>query len=113
MQAFIKKVKNIKDVKISMEDVTRFEKISALNILFFTNNHFKSIDKVTFLNIKVINIPKSENNSIMRKVFIFLNGVIDGLKYDSILFQKLLYLDGGIGFFKKELIYTYDLCNLD
>ena len=113
MNAFIAKVQLIKEQILSLEDVTRFEKIRALNALFFTNDHFNTIDKVTFLNLKVINIPQSENNSIIRKVFNFLNEFIDGLKYDSILFQKLLYLDGGIGFYQKELVYTYDLCNLE
>ena len=113
MYAFIKNIKLIKDEILILEDVTRFEKIRALNAIFFTNDHFTTIDKVTFLNLKVINIPQSENNSIMRKVFNFLNGFIDGLTYDSILFPKLLYLDGGIGFYQKELVYTYDLCDLE
>lgn len=113
MNAFIKKIQVIKDEILLLEDVTKFEKIRALNAIFFTNNHFTSIDKVTFLNLKVINIPQSENNSIIRKVFNFLNGFIDGLTYDSILFPKLLYLDGGFGFYQNELVYTYDLCDLE
>ena len=113
VNTFITQIKLSKEKILSFKEVTKFEKIRALNAIFLTNDQFTSIDKVSFLNIKAINILQSENNSIIRKVFNFLNGVIANLEFENILFPKLLYLDDGLGFYQKKLVYTYDLCNLE
>ena len=93
--------------------MTKFEKIRALNAIFCTNAHFRNQEEITFLNLKVVVTPESEKNSIIYKVYNFLDEFIKGLSYESIIFQSLLYLDGGIGFYKNEPVYCYDLSNLE
>ncbi len=113
IKSFLDYIDNTKDKILSIENVTKFEKIRALNVIFCTNAHFRRQEEITFLNLKVVNTPESEKNSIIYKVYNFFDEFIKGLSYDSIIFQSLLYLDGGIGFYKNEPVYCYDLCNLE
>ena len=56
---------------------------------------------------------EKEDNSIMDKVYQFYQAFFNGLTEDSNIFFYLLQLNSGIGFFRKQKVYTFDLTTVE
>ena len=90
------------------------EKMRALNALFLTNGSLESLDDLRKLNIRYYFMEDiiENSNSLLERVQIFLNQFIDGLNEKSVIYDNLLYIDGSSGYYKGEIVYTYDMTNL-
>ena len=65
------------------------------------------------LNIKYYFKTDIKNsNSILKRVQTFFDKFIKDLNEKSVIYQNLLYIDGGSGYYKEEKVYTYDMTNL-
>ena len=110
---YLREIENIFEDMKDNNNISMNEKIRALNALFFTNGKLENIDDLKKLNIKYYYSSKISNNSILDKVYKFLNNYIEEINEESIVYETLLYLNGGYGFYNQEKVYTYDLTNLD
>ena len=90
------------------------EKIRALNALFLSNVKLEKMEDLKELNIKIYyNTENSLNQySILGRAINFINNYIESINSNSIVYEYLLYLEGGYGYYNKEKVYTYDLTNL-
>ena len=113
MKTFLENIELVKEKIVLNEEVEIPEKIRAINALFLTTNEFSSLDKIKLLRLKAFVIDEKQRGSIMDKAFTFLNKLIETLNYDSVVFSNLLYLDGGYGLYENEVVYCYDLSNLE
>ena len=111
-QCFIEKIEEIFEKIKEHDTIPIYEKIRALNALFYTNDNIKNLDELNSLNIKYYVTSEKIENSILDKVVKFFDYYISGLNENSAVYENLLFLDGGHGFFNKEMVYTYDLTNL-
>lgn len=109
---FLEKIGEIFEEIKEKDSIPIYDKIKALNTLFFTNDKLKNIDELNQLNIKYYFTSEIVENSILDRVFKFLNKFIDNLNENSAVYENFLFLDGGHGYYNKELVYTYDLNNL-
>ena len=111
-QCFIEKIGEIFERFKNNKNLPMYEKIRALNALFFTNDNLKNMDELNLLNIKYYIVQEKVENSILDKVVTFFNKFIEGINENSVIYENLLFLDGGYGYYNKEMVYTYDLTNL-
>ena len=89
------------------------EKIKILSVYILLYSDCQTISSLNSLKIKNYIFSEKENNSIMDKVNTFFEKFIESLSEESNIFYYLLQLNSGIGYFKKEKVYTFDLTNLD
>jgi hypothetical protein len=101
--------KNI-DIK---NNISIDEKIKILSVYILLYSDCQNISSLNSLKIKNYIFSEKENNSIMDKVNTFFEKFIESLSEESNIFYYLLQLNSGIGYFKKEKVYTFDLTNLD
>ena len=113
IESFISKIMKIADEICLLKNLPIYDKIRAINALFFTINDFSNVETLNSLNLRFVVFSEKEPNSIMDKVEKFFMNFIDKLSDESIIFRNLLYLDGGYGFYNNEIVYTFDLTNLD
>ena len=111
-QCFFNKIDEIFEEIKEKDNIPIYEKIRGLNALFFTNDKLKNINELNSLNIKYYFTSEIVGNSILDKVFKFFDKYIDNLNENSAVYENLLFLYGGYGYYNKELVYTYDLNNL-
>ena len=111
-QCFIEKIGEIFENFKDNNNIPMYEKIRALNALFYINDNLGSIEELISLNIKCYIVQEKVKNSILDKVFTFFDKYIEGINENSTIYEKLLFLDGGYGYYNKEMVYTYDLTNL-
>ena len=111
---FVQNIKELSDEINLKEGISMTEKIRALNALFLTNGSLESLDDLRKLNIRYYFMEDiiENSNSLLERVRIFLNLFIDGLNEKSVIYDNLLYIDGGSGYYKGEIVYTYDMTNL-
>jgi len=100
--------KNI-DIK---DDIKIDEKIKILSVYILLYNECQTISSLNSLKIKNYIFSEKGNNSIMDKVYKFFEKFIESLSEESKMFYYLLQLNSGIGYFKKEKVYTFDLTNV-
>lgn len=112
---FVQKLKELSDEIADIKGISKSEKISAVNALFLTNGNLESLDDLIKLNVRYYYMKDiiENTNSILERVQIFLKQFIDGLNEKSVIYDNLLYIDGGSGYYKGEKVYTYDMTNLD
>ena len=109
---FIKKIREISDEFKENDEISMNEKIRALNSLFLTNGKLETMEDLNKLNLKYYYTSEAFENSIIDKVCKFFELYINCLNENSIVYENLLYIDGGYGYYRKETVYTYDLTNL-
>ena len=114
MLSFISKIEEIFEIIKEKDNniIPIYEKVRALNALFFTYSNCKDINELIALNIKYYFLSEIEENSILDRVMKFFDKYIDELNEKSVAYENLLFLDGGHGYYNKEKVYTYDLTNL-
>ena len=114
VKAFINKINEfIIKLIIPLKNIEVYEKIKVINSLFLIYYDFKSIEEINSLKLKLVVVQNKESNSIIDKVMNFFENFIQGLDYNSLIFHNLLLLDSGFGYFKNEMVYTFDLTNLE
>ena len=101
-------LKNLKEMKIDF-----VEKIRILITIFIIYNLCESISDFDKLKIKYYPFSETKTNSILYKVKEFFNNFIDLLTEDSKIFNYLLQIDSGIGYYQYNKVYTFDLRNVD
>ena len=114
VKAFIDKINEfIIKLIFPLKNIEVYEKIKVINSLFLIYYDFKSIEEINSLKLKLVVVQNKESNSIIDKVMNFFENFIQGLDYNSLIFHNLLLLDSGFGYFKNEMVYTFDLTNLE
>ena len=89
------------------------EKIKILSVYILLYNECETKLNLNSLQIRNFIFSERQNNSIMDKVYKFYENFIESLTEESKIFDYLLQLNSGIGFFKKQKVYTFDLTNPD
>ena len=110
---YINIIKNITNDIQKNPDISMFEKISAVNALILKIGKLENLNDLKNLNIKYYFYSKKFENSILDKVIKFFDKFIETLNEKSDVYQDLLFLDTGYGYYNHEKVYTYDLTNLE
>lgn len=71
-----------------------------------------NLEELEQLNLRYMIVEEREQNSIMDKVYNFYVKFVEGISENSSVFPYLLSIDSGCGYYKKELVYTFDLKNI-
>ena len=107
-------MKSVND-KINVENdktLTIYDKIILLKGISNTYLYCSDIDELNSIDIKYFIFSKCEKNSIMDKTKIMFNNFLSNLTEKSKIFKYLLNINAGIGFYKNEPIYTFDMTNI-
>ena len=111
---------NIKEIKtkiIKTKDLPIYEKVRTISSLFMAffmkKGKFSKGYEVDRLNLRYLIVSKKEKNSIIDRCYNFYNDFVDSITEDSPIFPYLLNINGGCGYYNKEIVYTFDLKNVD
>ena len=108
------KMKSVYD-KINVENdktLTIYDKIILLKGISNTYLYCSDIDEINSIDIKYFIFSKCEKNSILDKTTIMFKNFVSNLTAKSKIFKYLLNINAGIGFYKNEPIYTFDMTNI-
>jgi hypothetical protein len=92
--------------------LTIYDKIILLKGISNTYLYCSDIDELNSIDIKYFIFSKCEKNSILDKTKIMFNNFVSNLTEKSKIFKYLLNINAGIGFYKNEPIYTFDMTNI-
>ena len=110
---FINISKTIYNRLIQDDNIQIYDKIRILTKSFIHLKSCKDEKSLEKINIRYFLISQCQKNSIIEKVEMFYKQLISGLTEDSVIFQYLLKIDSGTGYYHNELLYTFDLSNLE
>jgi len=65
------------------------------------------------INIEYYLVSECEKNSIIDKAIHFYDEFVNNITEDSKVFQYLLNIDSGIGYYEGDPVYTFDMTNLE
>ena len=105
IEKFFDKIKIEKDIKI-------YDKISLLGKISNACVRCKNSNDLDKINLFYIITSKCEKNSIIDKTKKIFNDFISKLSDNSKIFPYLLNIDSGVGYYKNEAIYTFDMSNI-
>lgn len=105
LELFSVRIKHESDLKI-------FEKIALLLKISNIYSLCKKIEDLDYIDISYSIFSKCEENSILKKAKNMFDKFINNLDYDSKIFWYLLNLDSGVGYYKNEPVYTFDMSNI-
>jgi len=88
-----------------------YQKIQILKDCLISFNKTKNIKDLNELYFRFYFMSKCAHNSILNKVQIFFDNLIDNIKEESKIFNYLLYLNSGYAYHKGEPAYTFGMCN--
>ena len=111
IKKFINKATMIK-IKIEKEKIDIFEKVYIVKQLFLIFEECKFPEDLDVLKFRYFILSKKEKNSILDKVDSFFKDFINYLTEESQVFFYLLSVDSGCGYYKKQLVYTFDMSNI-
>ena len=89
------------------EKILLFSKISR--ILF----HCETLNSLNKINIKYFIVSECKENTIIGKAKKLYDDFVKNLTEDSKVFPYLLNLDSGTGYYENEMVYTFDMTNLE
>lgn len=98
---------------INGNELKIYEKIILLSRIGDILYYCRDIESLKKINIKYIILSKIQKDSIIDKTRIFYNDFVSNLSENSKIFNYLLNLDSGIGYYKGEITYTFDMTNLE
>ena len=96
----------------SDKTLTIYDKIILLKGVSNIYLYCSDIDELNNIDIKYFIFSKCEKNSIIDKTKIIFNNFLSNLTEKSKIFKYLLNINAGIGFYKNEPIYTFDMTNI-
>ena len=101
-------------IKIDSNDNLKMdEKIKLLSVYLFIYRDCKKMSDLNSLKIRTFIFSKRVKKSIIDKVCTFYEQFFELLEEDSDVFFHLLQINSGIGFFKKNKVYTFNFTNLE
>ena len=105
MLQFYNKIKNEENIKL-------YDKIGLLSKI--SNSYFlcQTFNDLNELNLFYIISSECAENSIIKKTKKMFDDFISKLSDDSKLFEYLLNLDSGVGYYNNEKVYSFDMSNL-
>ena len=89
-----------------------YQKILLLNHFSFTRYKFKSIDDFVNSNFCYYNLKNFKEGSVLSYVHKFFSDFSSKLKEEHEIFERLLELDGDIGYYKLDQFYCYNMENI-
>ena len=100
--------------KINKEEKLRiYEKIILLvkiSLIYFECMDIESLNKI---DMEYYILSECEENSIIDKSKKFFYDFVSEINEESKIFPYLLNIDSGIGYYKGESVYTFDMTNLE
>jgi len=102
---FVQKIKNDKKIKLH-------QKILLLNQFSLTTNKFVFIKEFTNSNFNYFLITCAEPNSVLNLIHNFFINFISNLSEKHKAFERLIELDGEIGFYEGDSYFCYNMENL-
>ena len=105
MFQFYDKIKDEENIKL-------YDKIGLLSKI--SNSYFlcQTLNDLNELNLFYIISSECAENSIIKKTKKMFDDFISQLSDDSKLFEYLLNLDSGVGYYNNEKVYSFDMSNL-
>ena len=89
-----------------------YQKIQILTSIFFLLNKVDNEKDIEFLNISYYSFSDAKENSILSKIKAFYDKLIYLITENSCIFQNLLYINSGYGFYKSQPLYCFDMQNI-
>jgi hypothetical protein len=111
IKEYINKAKEILNYLNKNEKLKIYQKIQILKGCLISCNDAENNQDLNELNFRFYFISECEKNSILNKVQIFFDNLIDNITEESKIFNYLLYLNSGNAYHKKETIYTFGMYN--
>ena len=100
--------------KLDLEqNIEMDEKIKILSVYLSLYNKCTTLSDLNLLKIRTYILSKKQDNSIMDKVCKFFDKFIEDLTEDSPIFFYLLQLNSGVGHSQNQIVYSFDLKNVD
>ena len=112
-QKTIDEIKRFYNKIVAETKIKIYEKIMLIikiSFLYFKCMNTEDLDKI---NINYYIVSECEVNSIIDKAIKFFKDFASDLKEESKVFPYLLNIDSGLGYYKEELVYTFDMTNLN
>ena len=118
IQYFINKLKEMVENLKNLNNLALYEKIrviySSFCVLFMRGkNPINKFVEIELLNLHYIVTNEKKENSIMDRCYKFYESFTNLITEESAIFQYLLLIDGGSGYYKEENVYAFDLKNLN
>ena len=111
IKEYINKAKEILNNLNNNGKLKIYQKIQILKDCLISFNNTDNIQDLNKLNFRFYFMSECEQNSILKKVQIFFDKLIDNIREESKIFNYLLYLNSGNAYHKKETIYTFGMYN--
>ena len=111
--ALLKKLKKDFEEINSNSRIGMAEKLKILSARIFVYRYCETLDDLNSLVMKNLFFSDKKNNSIMNKVQKFFDKFLKDLTEESKIFSYLLQLHSGVGYCKREKVYTFDISNVD
>ena len=110
LRKIMKKIDEIKELPL-------YEKVrpiyASFMILSLRNPPLKTTKEIESLNLRYFLINENDENSIIGKCYKFYKNFVNSITEESAIFPFLLNIDSGSGYYNKELVYAFDLKNLN
>ena len=112
-QRIVNEIKRFYD-KINTETKLKtYEKIMLLAKISWIYLECMDIESFNKINIQYYILYECEKNSIIDKAKNFYHDFVSELSTESKIFSYLLNINSGIGYYKGESVYTFDMTNLE
>ena len=111
--ALLKKLKKDFEEINSNSRIGMDEKLKILSARILVYRDCETLDDLNSLVMKNIFFSDKKDNSIMDKVQKFFDKFLEDLTEESKIFSYLLQLNSGVGYCKREKVYTFDISNVD
>ena len=100
--------------KITLEGKLKInDKIILLYRIFVLYSLCRDMDSLNKININYFIVSECEENSIIDKAVKFYDEYVDNISEKSKVFPYLLNINSGIGYYNKEIVYSFDMINLN
>jgi len=113
LQEVFEKAKKDFEVISTKTNLNNEEKLKLLSTYLLLYGDCDDSSELKLIKIRSFIFSEKEDNSIMEKVYQFYQAFFNGLTEDSNIFFYLLQLNSGIGFCRKQKVYTFDLTTVE
>ena len=117
IKLFINNLRKIMEEIDEIKELPLYEKVRAIYasfmILSLRNPPLKTTKEIEALNLRYFLINENDENSIIGKCYKFYKNFVNSITEESAIFPFLLNIDSGSGYYNKELVYAFDLKNLN